>query len=960
VTYHCVALQAGRLGEDRAYAEDCGGALPYVCQAPVARAATACAPCPTGSYAVPGASYCSACPLGTYAPHAGMAGCTTCGAWTPARMLASTFSPHAHRAGGGSIKCGGSLGRPQRNSYLTIAVLGVPVAVTASVFSYIAFLRLGAFAARKGAPLRGFNSRLRDREWWANVGTTCIAIFGSLATAFACAFLQPVRQHSNYSWPYKGRLSATNERNGCDPGRGERYFWTAFAAFVITALWCLLPLLNVALLVVGAPVRWHTVALRRRLRAVLEAERTRWVDEERARAALTRQPKDFVCTLCRARRAIALNEPCSHQFLCLECAHSFRESNGDVCNACRAPSTLVVLRQHLDPSVRGGAASVRSVHADNSVRGGRKLQALFDGLLGGGAASPDELWRAIAEAKRSRGRADRKFKERACAGCGLVKDLLVDVPCGHANLCADCANAEGSSSSMDGSGRGGSGRGGLERALSFGRAPRPALVVGVPRLRKHTCLRCSRPSTLAVPVKALNCSVCFDSVDASDLAALGACGHQLCTTCSVGYVRSALGDVAEHVRAGGLRCPLHYAGCASTVTLAVISRLVSRPLANLSEQDRSTILPLAPAEFERLERFFDEAALPVDERFYCAFKDCARLFAVEHRDALAKYAGLGADVAERRDSRARLEQVQSIIAAPLRRIRRNQNTRVHPDQPDANADPFPDVDLTDEAKAGEARNVCLEGPEEKALRQLFSSCTPFAHCPYCARPSCVRCKTAAHPAVACADTQDEAKLTFAFVDATSKPCPQCALRVTHSHGHACHHIRPGSGCPNCATHFCESASPVPLVSVTGPRRLASKRERPAFGSPRFSRFLCRLPLPAARHFGRGVRLPSFLPERVRGAVRGAVSFPARLAVRLHLLPALPAGRALRAVRRRMRRLPRRRAAGARHARGRGLLESQAARGQAKSLRRLTRQWPKVYDVGGRPKGLRHLRPHRSS
>ena len=44
--------------------------------------------------------------------------------------------------------------------------------------------------------------------------------------------------------------------------------------------------------------------------------------------------------------------------------------------------------------------------------------------------------------------------------------------------------------------------------------------------------------------------------------------------------------------------------------------------------------------------------------------------------------------------------------------------------------------------------------------------------------------------------------TAAFVEATSKPCPQCSFRITHYHGHACHHIKPGTGCPNCGTHFC--------------------------------------------------------------------------------------------------------------------------------------------------------------
>jgi hypothetical protein len=36
----------------------------------------------------------------------------------------------------------------------------------------------------------------------------------------------------------------------------------------------------------------------------------------------------------------------------------------------------------------------------------------------------------------------------------------------------------------------------------------------------------------------------------------------------------------------------------------------------------------------------------------------------------------------------------------------------------------------------------------------------------------------------------------------SQACPNCGFRISHFHGHACHHIKPGSGCPNCGTHFC--------------------------------------------------------------------------------------------------------------------------------------------------------------
>ena len=45
-------------------------------------------------------------------------------------------------------------------------------------------------------------------------------------------------------------------------------------------------------------------------------------------------------------------------------------------------------------------------------------------------------------------------------------------------------------------------------------------------------------------------------------------------------------------------------------------------------------------------------------------------------------------------------------------------------------------------------------------------------------------------------------LTDALLDKTSKACPNCGIRISHYHGHECHHIKPGTGCPGCGHHFC--------------------------------------------------------------------------------------------------------------------------------------------------------------
>jgi len=48
---------------------------------------------------------------------------------------------------------------------------------------------------------------------------------------------------------------------------------------------------------------------------------------------------------------------------------------------------------------------------------------------------------------------------------------------------------------------------------------------------------------------------------------------------------------------------------------------------------------------------------------------------------------------------------------------------------------------------------------------------------------------------------DQAQLD-PYILATTKKCPICQFGVTRYHGHDCHHISPGSGCPNCHQHFC--------------------------------------------------------------------------------------------------------------------------------------------------------------
>ena len=63
------------------------------------------------------------------------------------------------------------------------------------------------------------------------------------------------------------------------------------------------------------------------------------------------------------------------------------------------------------------------------------------------------------------------------------------------------------------------------------------------------------------------------------------------------------------------------------------------------------------------------------------------------------------------------------------------------------------------------------------------------------------------------DNQDQNK-NQAFIEATTMPCPNCNYRITHYHGHECHHISPMTeGCPNCKTHWCYACG---TAGNTGP------------------------------------------------------------------------------------------------------------------------------------------------
>ena len=70
---------------------------------------------------------------------------------------------------------------------------------------------------------------------------------------------------------------------------------------------------------------------------------------------------------------------------------------------------------------------------------------------------------------------------------------------------------------------------------------------------------------------------------------------------------------------------------------------------------------------------------------------------------------------------------------------------------------------------------------------------------------CNYCQHRWDPRAAVGDATYDERATAALIRVTSKLCPnpRCEQRISHYHGHACHHISPvTNGCPSCHQHFC--------------------------------------------------------------------------------------------------------------------------------------------------------------
>ena len=72
-------------------------------------------------------------------------------------------------------------------------------------------------------------------------------------------------------------------------------------------------------------------------------------------------------------------------------------------------------------------------------------------------------------------------------------------------------------------------------------------------------------------VEAPLCPICF----AEPPTFSPPCGHALCTSCAVAYLRGALGDAQTQIHPQGVRCPMHASGCEDFITSTDARRLLS-------------------------------------------------------------------------------------------------------------------------------------------------------------------------------------------------------------------------------------------------------------------------------------------------------------------------------------------------------------------------------------------------
>ena len=226
------------------------------------------------------------------------------------------------------------------------------------------------------------------------------------------------------------------------------------------------------------------------------------------------------------------------------------------------------------------------------------------------------------------------------------------------------------------------------------------------------------------------CIACASSWPSEAFCKNGDCGHAACVGCTTQILRDALGDKTK-VTSGGVACI--FPQCPARLDMETIRRVAAQGAALLPD-DRA--LSGQPAE-------------PIQPRVSSVPLGCL---------------------------------IQDVLRARGSRL----------------------SDVEVEALGSRMRTALI--PRERRLS--CPQCALVMDVPVAPRASKVTCSCGFAVCGRCRDVWDGHGLFFsscearaelveardrgssAYVEATSKACPECAARVTHWHGHACHHISP--------------------------------------------------------------------------------------------------------------------------------------------------------------------------
>ncbi len=299
------------------------------------------------------------------------------------------------------------------------------------------------------------------------------------------------------------------------------------------------------------------------------------------------------------------------------------------------------------------------------------------------------------------------------------------------------------------------------------------------------------------------CLICLESTPT--FATLQCEGHALCTSCAVSYVRSALGDSAAQVHAAGIKCPMHggSGGCDGFISSVDAVRLLkerdARRLARQEQRGRPGYVREHPTLAVELGRQLSPPTQAA-RRGNAAWSQRYLLSPLQMFAARAMTASLGPPQLSAEalsiDEVHRLQRfmMEAVIPAHLRVWCPRCHLLLE------KAEAVRDIVASHRSSAIHRSIMWLATRWRGASTRTRS----LVSCPHCAHQWDPR-RDAPDARCGQGDRTFDERASAAFIDLTSKRCPnqQCDQRISHFHGHACHHIAPSTdGCPACHQHFC--------------------------------------------------------------------------------------------------------------------------------------------------------------